>query len=966
MSTRQDIDLVISKLMEADFDGLSKINSTSRTADLFITNAQKRKCAVKVFKDWREAGMNARQLFELERFAMKALAPTGRVPELVYDAIAQPDGPGGQRASGFMVVKPYYETFLDRVIESSSPLKLLEHAAQEVDISKKLHDRGWRDLDGSFTNDAFDDEGRLIRVDLDGAKPSGSLINRKFEEKYQTADDTAAIHRWLTLYDSVFSETSEVSSLAVRISRLLLHNQEDNWQELLDVASLRGKTSGGLPPGKTGGSPSIISRLKTGFAGLGRSVPQPAAGGGNADSPIEGKERQEPLTTETAALQAWTLAWKRTSKEDDDWTDGSLTRAEARLLALLTFHILSREDHGFTISDLYLSVMLMALAGIAHRISQITDGKADLTPHERDQFNKLLLETLYEVRTFLQPHVPPEVNDVEVEVTPLPPEDELWASEVICQGGAWAATRKGPDWKCQDIVMCPKGGSPLFILADGATKAGGAEAIKAAQETVESWPHKQHKTLGEARKNLYNLVQAIHQNVINLHRKAKKRSQKFQTTLVAATIHNAPPAPVLLLVRYGNSGFLVTHQPGGEDVVPIDGTINDVSHPLPIGVHGNTAVNSIEEIKEIRLNGPGVWRVRAYSDGVGSEEEAWAAMGGSKDIKQIVQEAATWSPEFARVGHDDWSVVGFDIKVAVKPPISSHYKAESAVLKRKTTFPWAGLTRLSALDFPFSTEAERFWKRALSTDYQLAEVANYPLIKKVIGVPPTEADRRYEPVLSRPPRQSPRMQEVATPFVQKGISSSKSFPYAYWAVALFVAAGVVYVMFLRGESQPPSSTSDGTASPPAAYPSPSPTPRLTEQDQAVLYSALRQDDRYVLEKSGNRFVLSGLPSGKTAAVEPLGSFLLKLAAALKRYPQVRVHIRVHTDTQGEGKTNDDIAKARGDAIVGWLTKQAKIQGDRVTLEAVGEKEPKISDDVTEQTKKLNRRIEVEFLPVAPS
>src|SRR5205807_2305502 len=108
--------------------------------------------------------------------------------------------------------------------------------------------------------------------------------------------------------------------------------------------------------------------------------------------------------------------------------------------------------------------------------------------------------------------------------------------------------------------------------------------------------------------------------------------------LVAVMIYNRPPVPVALLIRYGDSGYLVTHETPDGKLYSIVGTISEDTCPPPLGAAVNLG-HSSEEVKMVKLTREGRYRIRAYSDGLGSEDQAWELLGGSTRIKELVEEA---------------------------------------------------------------------------------------------------------------------------------------------------------------------------------------------------------------------------------------------------------------------------------------------------------------------------------------
>ena len=80
---------------------------------------------------------------------------------------------------------------------------------------------------------------------------------------------------------------------------------------------------------------------------------------------------------------------------------------------------------------------------------------------------------------------------------------------------------------------------------------------------------------------------------------------------------------------------------------------------------------------------------------------------------------------------------------------------------------------------------------------------------------------------------------------------------------------------------------------------------------------------------------------------------------LADFPDVRVEIAGHTDTDGEDVYNIDLSSRRTETVLGYLTR-AGIRSDRLSTRGYGESRP-IADNETEEGKAINRRIEFNVL-----
>lgn len=108
---------------------------------------------------------------------------------------------------------------------------------------------------------------------------------------------------------------------------------------------------------------------------------------------------------------------------------------------------------------------------------------------------------------------------------------------------------------------------------------------------------------------------------------------------------------------------------------------------------------------------------------------------------------------------------------------------------------------------------------------------------------------------------------------------------------------------------------------------------------------------------GKQFVLRGInfESGSAALTQDSHTVLDQVVASLNAYPEVRLEIRGHTDSQGPAAFNLELSKKRAESVRQYLI-NGGIAGDRMTAIGVGEEEP-ISSNATPEGRAQNRRIE---------
>ncbi len=91
-------------------------------------------------------------------------------------------------------------------------------------------------------------------------------------------------------------------------------------------------------------------------------------------------------------------------------------------------------------------------------------------------------------------------------------------------------------------------------------------------------------------------------------------------------------------------------------------------------------------------------------------------------------------------------------------------------------------------------------------------------------------------------------------------------------------------------------------------------------------------------------------------IRPVSEGVLTNALAiLQEYPQLKIEISGHTDTDGKPEDNVDLSKRRADSVKAWFVGKG-IDESRITTRGAGPNEP-IADNKTATGKPKNRRIE---------
>lgn len=100
-------------------------------------------------------------------------------------------------------------------------------------------------------------------------------------------------------------------------------------------------------------------------------------------------------------------------------------------------------------------------------------------------------------------------------------------------------------------------------------------------------------------------------------------------------------------------------------------------------------------------------------------------------------------------------------------------------------------------------------------------------------------------------------------------------------------------------------------------------------------------------------------NGKADILPSMHADLDKLANFLIDHPRYHLNISGHTDSQGSEESNLRLSQARADAIKAYLIYQFKIDPNRIYAHGYGSSRP-IVEEITEEDRKLNRRVEFEI------
>lgn len=115
---------------------------------------------------------------------------------------------------------------------------------------------------------------------------------------------------------------------------------------------------------------------------------------------------------------------------------------------------------------------------------------------------------------------------------------------------------------------------------------------------------------------------------------------------------------------------------------------------------------------------------------------------------------------------------------------------------------------------------------------------------------------------------------------------------------------------------------------------------------------LRSEDRLILRLAGLTF-----PSGSSEIRPDNFALLTKVQRVVREFPEARVVVEGHTDSQGNESMNQNLSRRRAIAVREYLLSNIAMSADRITAVGYGESRP-VAPNNTEAGRSRNRRIEI--------
>lgn len=119
--------------------------------------------------------------------------------------------------------------------------------------------------------------------------------------------------------------------------------------------------------------------------------------------------------------------------------------------------------------------------------------------------------------------------------------------------------------------------------------------------------------------------------------------------------------------------------------------------------------------------------------------------------------------------------------------------------------------------------------------------------------------------------------------------------------------------------------------------------------------SVRGDDRYSVYGLEEKVLFdtdkAEIKSTATRALSEIGGSIGR------RYGTGQVRVMGFADSRGDKNYNRELSAKRAEAVKNWLTKNASISADRISLEPMGEEAP-VASNATAAGRQQNRRVEI--------
>lgn len=200
------------------------------------------------------------------------------------------------------------------------------------------------------------------------------------------------------------------------------------------------------------------------------------------------------------------------------------------------------------------------------------------------------------------------------------------------------------------------------------------------------------------------------------------------------------------------------------------------------------------------------------------------------------------------------------------------------------------------------------------------------------------------------------------------VTPKKSSPVWLWILLALVALAIIYFLFMRSDTTTETVVTDTTAA--VTQPANAQVLAATEPDwDNVDFNTAQSTDADITDNdikvSGNddyRIYSLGenilFATDQNAIQGNAEAKLKQITASLdKNYKGAYIGIYGNTDAVGTTADNKELGAKRATAVKDWLVNSGGVEGGKVSVHSMGEKEP-IATNATESGRQQNRNVRI--------
>ena len=143
--------------------------------------------------------------------------------------------------------------------------------------------------------------------------------------------------------------------------------------------------------------------------------------------------------------------------------------------------------------------------------------------------------------------------------------------------------------------------------------------------------------------------------------------------------------------------------------------------------------------------------------------------------------------------------------------------------------------------------------------------------------------------------------------------------------------------------------------------------QMMDRQERALNEALAASNAAAVRREGNLLSITlkgdvSFDSGSSTVRPGLYSEIDRIAQVMIQYPQTRIRVEGHTDSQGGDAYNAELSGRRAESVKNLLI-QRGVDPYRITTTAFGEAQP-VANNATPEGRQRNRRVEIKIEPTS--